>query len=229
MNVILLERVDKLGQIGDLVTVKSGYARNFLLPKGKAVFASKENIKIYEDKKAQLEGDNIKRKKEAESLANNINFKEIVVIRAASESGQLYGSVSAKDIANEITSSGLSINKSQVILNKTLKSLSYEDVSIKLHPEVNFTFKLNIARSKEEAQEQSKTGKAIITTEITGGDIRSERAQKDAKRFEKKQNTNKIDKDAKDSANKTNNKDESKKLEKEEIEGTVTETKDKED
>ena len=228
MNIILLERLDKLGQIGDLVTVKSGYARNFLLPKGKAVFASKENIKIFEDKKAQLEGDNIKRKKEAESLAKSISFKEIIVIRAASESGQLYGSVSAKDIAQEITSSGLSVNKSQVILNKTLKSLSYEDVSIKLHPEVNFTFKLNIARSKEEAKEQSKTGKAIITTEITGGDIRSERAQKDAKRFDKKNNTKKISKTA-DTESKQTEKDGSKNLEKEEIKGKVTKTKDKED
>ena len=228
MNVILLERVDKLGQIGDLVTVKSGYARNFLLPKGKAVFASEENIKIFEDKKAQLEGDNIKRKKEAEGLTKSINFKEIIVIRAASESGQLYGSVSAKDIAQEITSSGLSVNKSQVILNKTLKSLSYEDVSIKLHPEVNFTFKLNIARSKEEAKEQSKTGKAIITTEITGGDIRSERAQKDAKRFDKKNNTRKISKTA-ETQSKQIEKDDSKNLEKEEIKEKVIKTKDKED
>ena len=228
MNVILLERVDKLGQIGDLVTVKSGYARNFLLPKGKAVFASEENIKFFEDKKAQLEGDNIKRKKEAETLVKSINFKEIIVIRAASESGQLYGSVSAKDIAQEITSSGLSVNKSQVILNKTLKSLSYEDVLIKLHPEVNFTFKLNIARSLEEAKEQSQTGKAIITTEITGGDIRSVRAQKDAKRFDKKNNANKINKTDKIEPNESD-KDSSKNLEKEEIKGKVTKTKDKED
>ena len=188
MNIILLERIDKLGQIGDLVSVKSGYARNFLLPQGKAVFASKENIKIYEDQKAQLEGENIKRKKEAENLVTGIKFREIVIIRAASESGQLYGSVSAKDIAKEITDLGLSINKSQVVLNKTLKTLSFEDVSIKLHPEVYFKLKLNIARSDEEAKEQSKSGKAIITTENTGGDIRSERAQKDAKRFEKKKN-----------------------------------------
>ena len=228
MNVILLERVDKLGQIGDLVTVKSGYARNFLLPKGKAVFASEENIKTFENKKAQLEGDNIKRKQEAESLAKSINFKEIIVIRAASESGQLYGSVSAKDIAQEITSSGLSVNKSQVILNKTLKSLSYEDVSIKLHPEVNFTFKLNIARSKEEAKEQSKTGKAIIITEITGGDIRSKRAQKDAKRFDKKNNINKIKKTAETEPNQTDD-DGLQNLEKEEIKEKIAKTNDKED
>mgnify|MGYP001199164662 CR=1 FL=1 len=194
MNVILLERIDKLGQIGDLVSVKSGYARNFLLPQGKAVFASKENIKIFEDQKLQLEGENIKRKKEAENLAKGVNFKEIVIIRAASESGQLFGSVSSKDIANEITDLGLTINKSQVVLNKTLKTLSFEDVSIKLHPEVHFKLKLNIARSIEEAKEQSRSGKAIITTEITGGDIRSERAQKDAKRFESKNNKRKTDK-----------------------------------
>ena len=194
MNIILLERVENLGQIGDLVKVKSGYARNFLLPNGKAVFASKENMQIFEDKKAQLEGENITKKKEAQDLANSLKLKEIVIIRAASESGQLYGSVSAKDIAKEVTNEGLSIDKSQVVLNKTLKTLSFEDVSLRLHPEVHIKLKLNIARSFEEAKEQSKSGKAIITTETTGGDIRSERAQKDAKRFEKKRHTKEIEK-----------------------------------
>ncbi len=191
MDIILLERVEKLGQIGDLVSVKSGFARNYLLPQGKAVFASKENIKLFEERKSQLEGENIKRKNEAQKVADNIKFNEVVIIRAASESGQLYGSVSAKDIAEAVSGAGLSINKNQVILNKSLKALSYEDVSIRLHPEVEFSVKLNIARSSEEAKEQTKSGKAIITTEITGGDIRSERAQKDAKRFEKKENTTK--------------------------------------
>jgi large subunit ribosomal protein L9 len=185
MNIILLERIEKLGQMGQLVTVKSGYARNFLLPQGKAVFASKENVKMFEEKKSQLEGENITRKKEAQNLADNISFKEVVLIRAASESGQLYGSVSAKDISNAVTEAGLSINKSQIILNKALKTLSYENIYIKLHPEISINLKLNIARSLEEAKEQTKLGKAIITTEITGGDIRSERAQKDAKRFDK--------------------------------------------
>ena len=188
MNIILLERIEKLGQMGELVSVKAGYARNFLLPQGKAIFASKQNIKMFEEKKSQLEGENITRKTEAKNLADNISFKEIVIIRAASESGQLYGSVSAKDISNAVTEAGLSIKKSQVILNKAIKTLSYEDILIKLHPEVTIDLKLNIARSVEEAKEQSKSGKAIITTEITGGDIRSERAQKDAKRFDKKDN-----------------------------------------
>ena len=192
MDIILLERVEKLGQIGDLVSVKSGFARNYLLPQGKAVFASKENIKLFEERKSQLEGENIKRKNEAQKVSDNIKFNEVVIIRAASESGQLYGSVSAKDIAEAVSGAGLSINKNQVILNKSLKALSYEDVSIRLHPEVEFSVKLNIARSSEEAKEQTKSGKAIITTEITGGDIRSERAQKDAKRFEKKENTTKL-------------------------------------
>ena len=186
MNIILLERIEKLGQIGDLVKVKSGYARNFLLPQGKAVFASKENIKSFEEQKVQLEGDNITKKNEASSLAQNISLKEVVIIRAASEAGQLYGSVSAKDIAQSITDSGLTIDKSQVSLNKSLKSLSYEDISIKLHPEVSINIKLNIARSKEESIEQNRLGRAIISTETGGGDIRSERAQKDAKRFDKK-------------------------------------------
>ena len=191
MNIILLERIEKLGQMGELVSVKAGYARNFLLPQGKAIFASKQNIKMFEEKKSQLEGENITRKSEAKNLADNISFKEIVLIRAASESGQLYGSVSAKDISNAVTEAGLSINKSQVDLNKAIKTLSYEDILIKLHPEVSIDLKLNIARSVEEAKEQSKSGKAIITTEITGGDIRSERAQKDAKRFDKKENQTK--------------------------------------
>jgi large subunit ribosomal protein L9 len=191
MNIILLERVEKLGQMGEFVSVKSGYARNFLFPQGKAVFASKENIKMFEEKKSQLEGENITRKKEAQNLADNIKFKEVVLIRAASESGQLYGSVSAKDISNVVTEAGLSINKSQINLNKAIKTLSYEDIYINLHPEISIKLKLNIARSSEEAKEQTKSGKAIITTEITGGDIRSERAQKDARRFDKKENLTK--------------------------------------
>ena len=195
MNIILLERIEKLGQMGELVSVKSGYARNFLLPKGKAVFASKQNIKMFEERKSQLEGENITKKKEAQNLADNISFKEVVLIRAASESGQLYGSVSAKDISNAVTESGLSINKSQVVLNKAIKTLSYEDISIKLHPEISINLKLNIARSIEESKEQSKSKKAIITTEITGGDIRSERAQKDAKKFDKKDNLTKSKKE----------------------------------
>ena len=191
MNIILLERIEKLGQMGELVSVKAGYARNFLLPQGKAIFASKQNIKMFEEKKSQLEGENITRKSEAKNLADNISFKEIVLIRAASESGQLYGSVSAKDISNAVTEAGLSIKKSQVDLNKAIKTLSYENILIKLHPEVSIDLKLNIARSVEEATEQSKSRKTIITTEITGGDIRSERAQKDAKRFDKKDNQTK--------------------------------------
>ena len=187
MNVILLERIEKLGQIGDLVKVKSGYGRNFLLPQGKAVFASKENIKSFAEQKVQLEGENITKKNEASTLAKNIVLREVVIIRAASEAGQLYGSVSAKDIAQSITDAGLTIEKSQVNLNKSLKSLSYEDISIKLHPEVSINIKLNIARSNEESKEQNKLGRPIITTETGGGDIRSERAQKDAKRFDKKE------------------------------------------
>jgi len=208
MDIILLERVEKLGQIGDLVSVKSGFARNYLLPQGKAVFASKENIKLFEERKSQLEGENIARKNEAQKLADKIKFNEVVIIRAASESGQLYGSVSAKDIAQAVSDAGLTINKSQVILNKSLKTLSYEDVFIKLHPEVELSVKLNIARSSEEAKEQTKSGKAIITTEITGGDIRSERAQKDAKRFEKKENSTKPIKDEFNSSENTEKSDE---------------------
>ena len=189
MEIILLERVEKLGQMGELVNVRSGYARNFLLPQGKAVFASKENIKQFDERKAQLEGENIAKRSEAQSLANSISIEEVVIIRAASESGQLYGSVSAKDISYQISNSGLTIHKNQVVLNKALKTLTYEDVMIKLHPEVSIRIKLNIARSSEEAKEQNKSGKALISSEVTGGDIRSERVQKDAKRFIKKEET----------------------------------------
>ena len=206
MDIILLERVEKLGQMGELVSVKSGYARNYLLPQGKAVFASKENINVFEERKAQLEGENITKKNEAQKLADSIKFNEVVIIRAASESGQLYGSVSAKDISQAVSEAGLSINKNQVVLNKSLKTLSYEDISIRLHPEVQFNLKLNIARSSEEAKEQTKSGKAIITTETTGGDIRSERAQKDAKRFDKKEilvKTQKEDNDLSENLDKT--------------------------
>merc|ERR1711935_352165 len=115
----------------------------------------------------------------------SVKLKEIIIIRAASEAGQLYGSVSAKDIAQSIVDAGLTINKSQVNLNKSLKTLSFEDIHINLHPEVSIKIKLNIARSKEEATEQNKLGRAVINTETSAGDIRSERAQKDAKRFDK--------------------------------------------
>lgn len=209
MNIILLERIEKLGQIGETVTVKSGYARNYLLPQGKAVFASKENVKIFEERKSQLEGENITKKNEAQKIADNLSFNEIVIIRAASETGQLYGSVSAKDLAHSITDAGLSISKNQVVLNKSIKSLSYEKLSVKLHPEVSIEINLNIARSIEEAKEQTRSGKAIIATEITGADIRSERAQKDARRFEKNNNVPKIIKEEKIALNKTklNNED----------------------
>ena len=116
-------------------------------------------------------------------MVENLDFDEVIIIRAASESGQLYGSVSSKDIAEAVSDTGLSINKTQIVLNKSLKTLSYEDISIKLHPEVSLNIKLNIARSNEEAIQQCKLKKAIVNTETSGGDIRSERAQKDSKRF----------------------------------------------
>ena len=168
MNIILLERVEKLGQMGEFVSVKSGYARNFLLPQGKAVFASKENIKTFEEKKSQLEGENITRKKEAQNLADNIKFKEVVLIRAASESGQLYGSVSAKDISNVVTEAGLSINKSQINLNKAIKTFKVNKKSLEaslsrnpilvtaLNPIIGYE------KAAEIAKKAYKLGKPII-------------------------------------------------------------------
>ena len=194
MEIILLESFDKLGNIGDTVVVKDGFARNYLLPQKKALRANKANKEYFEKIRQDLEKKNKDAIDNANKIAKKLENIKLVFLRQSSESGQLYGSVSAKDIAQEVTNAGLTVNKSQIMLNKTLKTLSFEDLSIKLHPEVLVELKLNIARSIEEAKEQSRTRKAIITTEVTGGDIRSERAQKDAKRFEKKNNVKKNNK-----------------------------------
>ena len=159
MQVILLERVAKLGQMGEVVDVKPGYARNFLLPQGKALSASKANIEAFEAQKAQLEARNLETRKEAESLAEKLNGQQFIVIRSASDSGSLYGSVTTRDAAEAATEAGFSVDRKQVVL-APIKDLGLHSVQIVLHPEVDATIELNVARSPEEAELQA-SGKSI--------------------------------------------------------------------
>ena len=171
MELILTERIIKLGQLGDLVNVKSGYARNYLIPQGKAIRASKENLKKFEEERTHREADNLQTKNEALNLAKKIEGLSIVVIRSASETGQLYGSVNDKDITKHVTESGFIINHKQVVLEKTLKEIGLTKVQIKLHPEVFVDVNLNIARTSEEASAQAKIGTAVIDKEINDKDL----------------------------------------------------------
>ncbi|WP_417456990.1 50S ribosomal protein L9 [Kordiimonas sp.] len=164
MQVILLERVEKLGQMGDVVTVKDGFARNFLLPQNKALRATASNKAAFEADKARLEAENLERRKEAEAVAAKMGDLKVVMVRAAGESGQLYGSVSSRDIADAVTEAGVAINRNQVVLDRAIKTLGLHDVVIRLHPEVSKTVVVNIARSEAEAETQFETGSAV-----TGG------------------------------------------------------------
>ena len=160
MQIILLERVSKLGQMGDVVDVKPGYARNFLLPQGKAQTASETNITAFEKQKSQLETKNLETKKEADALLEKLDRQTFVVIRSASDSGALYGSVSPRDAAEVATSAGFSIDRKQIALVKPIKELGLHEMSVVLHPEVTATIILNVARSTEEADLQA-SGKSI--------------------------------------------------------------------
>jgi len=160
MQVILLERVAKLGQMGDVVDVKSGYARNYLLPQGKALSASQANIANFETQKAQLEARNLETRKEAEAMAERLAGQTFVVIRSASDSGALYGSVTTRDAADVATEGGFSVDRKQVVLTTPIKELGLHRVSVVLHPEVEVGIQLNVARSPEEAELQA-SGKSI--------------------------------------------------------------------
>ena len=162
MDIILLERIENLGQMGDLVKVKPGYARNFLLPTGKALRATKSNMERFESERVQREADNLTRKSEAEGVAKKMNDLSVSLIRAASEMGQLYGSVTSRDIAEGVTAQGFTISKNQVDLNTAIKTLGLTPVNVILHPEVSVEVTVNIARSKDEAEEQIKLGRAIV-------------------------------------------------------------------
>ncbi len=160
MQVILLERIEKLGQMGDLVTVKNGYARNFLVPQGKAMRATKMNLVEFERRKVELEATNLKRREEAEGLAGKIDGRSVVIIRQAGESGQLYGSVNGRDIAEAFAADGVMFDRRQVRLTQPLKALGFHNVRVALHPEVDVSVKVNVARSEEEAEIQADPDRA---------------------------------------------------------------------
>lgn len=161
VDLILLQRVEKLGQMGDLVKVKPGYARNYLLPQKKAIRANKDNLARFEQQRVQLEALNIKRREEAERIAERVHGLSVVIIRQAGESGSLYGSVSSRDIADACTAGGLSVNRSQVVLEQPIKSLGLTSVRVVLHPEVSMQVTVNVARSTEEAEKQAR-GERVV-------------------------------------------------------------------
>ncbi len=156
MDVILLERVEKLGQMGDVVDVKPGYARNFLLPRGKALRANKANRQRFETERAQLEARNLELRGEAEAVQVKLDGQSVIVIRQASESGQLYGSVATRDIAEGLTEGGFSIERQQVDLQRPIKTLGLHEVLVRLHPEVSATVTVNVARTQDEAERQAR-------------------------------------------------------------------------
>jgi|CXWL01.1.fsa_nt_gi large subunit ribosomal protein L9 len=164
MQVILLERVEKLGQMGEVVKVKDGFARNFLLPNKKALRATKDNIARFDKEKAQLEARNLTLKKEAEGVAKTLDKQKFVILRQAGETGMLYGSVSTRDIADAVTAGGVTLNRTQIVLDKPMKTLGLHDVKVALHPEVRVGITVNVARTAEEAERQAR-GENVLKTE----------------------------------------------------------------
>jgi large subunit ribosomal protein L9 len=158
MDVILLERIERLGQIGDVVKVKQGFARNFLLPTKKALRATAENKKRFEEQRAQIEANNLKRREEAEKIKGKVDGLKVVIIRQASETGILFGSVSSRDISEGVTKAGFTVDRRQVILDKPIKTLGLHDVRVALHPEVIVKVTANVAKSEDEAVAQEKAG-----------------------------------------------------------------------
>jgi large subunit ribosomal protein L9 len=156
MQVILLERIEKLGSIGDEVKVKDGYARNFLLPNGKALRANASNRKVFESNRARIEEQNAERRSQAEKDAEKVNGVTVQLIRQASNTGQLYGSVSARDLADLLEAEGHKVAKNQIVLNRPIKAIGLQEVKIALHPEVSVTIHVNVARSPEEAELQAQ-------------------------------------------------------------------------
>jgi large subunit ribosomal protein L9 len=156
MEVILLERIAKLGQMGDVVRVKDGFARNFLLPKGKALRATKDNRGKFETMKSQLEARNLEQQGDARQVADKLDGQSFVILRQASDTGQLYGSVSARDIAGIVTDAGFTVNRSQIALNAPIKAVGLHIVPVALHPEVEVTIKIGVARNADEAERQAR-------------------------------------------------------------------------
>ena len=182
MDIILLERVAKLGQMGEVVSVKEGYARNFLLPQGKALRANEANKKVFEANRDRLEKENAERRTEAEKSGEKVAGEEIVLIRAASNTGQLYGSVNVRDIAASLGEKGHEIDKKQVIMGDPIKSIGMHEVRIDLHPEVSVTIKANVARSDDEAELQSQ-----------GIDVMAQMFEDEQRELEEQAEANRID------------------------------------
>jgi len=165
MKVVLLERVENLGAIGDVVTVKDGFARNFLLPREKALRATASNLKVFETQRAQIEARNEKAKAEAGKAGEKLDGSTYVLIRQAGESGQLYGSVTARDVSEAVQAEGGKVERSQVVLNNPIKTLGVHDVQVRLHAEVAITVKINVARSADEAERQAR-GEDVIASQF---------------------------------------------------------------
>jgi large subunit ribosomal protein L9 len=170
MQVILLQRIGRLGQMGDIVNVRDGFARNFLLPQNKALRATEENKKVFEGRRAQLEADNLAHKKDAEAVFEKLDGKSFVLIRAAGDTGQLYGSVSTRDIATVISEGGFTVDRNQIELDKPIKSLGLTTARVLLHPEVVSTVTLNVARSEDEAEKQAR-GESVAVVKDEALDI----------------------------------------------------------
>jgi len=164
MEVILLERIEGLGQMGDEVSVKPGFARNFLLPQKKALRATAQNKTHFETERAQLEAENLKRRSDAEAVGTKMKDVSVILVRQAGDAGHLYGSVTASDIANAVIDAGFTIQKSQVALNAPIKALGIYEVNVRLHPEVTVSVLANVARTVEEAEVQAKTGAAVLSS-----------------------------------------------------------------
>ena len=169
MEVILLERVAKLGQMGETVRVRDGFARNYLLPRGKALRATEDNKKRFETQRTQLEARNLERRTEAQGVAEKLDGQSFAIIRQAGESGVLYGSVSNRDLAETVSANGFSVNRDQFVLNQPIKTLGLHRVPVALHPEVEVTVTINVARSPEEAERQAR-GETVTTREETNLD-----------------------------------------------------------
>ena len=166
MDVILMERIEKLGQMGDVVSVKPGYARNFLLPQKKALRATKDNLARFEQERAQLEADNLQRRDEAQKVGEKLNGMTVTLVRQAGEGGQLYGSVNSRDLADALTEAGVTIERRQVALTAVIKTLGLHPVRVQLHPEVSVTITANVARSEEEAQTQIESGRVVTAEDL---------------------------------------------------------------
>ena len=167
VDLILLERVEKLGQMGQIVKVRPGYARNYLLPKKKALRATKDNLAYFETQRAQLEANNLSRKSDAGAVAEKLEGLRVVLIRQAGESGQLYGSVSARDIADAVTAAGFTVDRQQIVLNRPIKTLGLHPLRVMLHPEVAVTVTTNVAQSAEAAEMQAAGINPLVEREDT--------------------------------------------------------------